>query len=60
MHSTLEGKRRGAAWSKKAIWGNLTPQAKEKFKRVENVTSADFIAFWTQRYNHALQMTKMA
>lgn len=51
MYSTLEGRKRGAAWSKRAIWGNLTQNAKNKFKTVENVTSGDFAQFWKDRYH---------
>lgn len=59
MHSTTEGKKRGAAWSKKAIWGNLTAEAKRKFHTVENVSSGDFIQFWTERFVKALEATKL-
>ena len=59
MHSTAEGRKRGAAWSKKAIWGNLTATAKHKFGSVEKVTSADFMTFWSQRYDHALEQTQL-
>lgn len=58
MHATTEGKKRGAQWSKKAIWGNLTPDAKKKFGTVENVSSGDFIQFWTERFAKALDATK--
>ena len=51
MHSTTEGHKRGEAWSKRAIWQNLTPAAKLKFGKVENVTSQDFIDFWAERFD---------
>jgi hypothetical protein len=56
MHSTTEGSKRGAAWSKRAIWQNLTPAAKAKFKSVENVTSQDFIDFWRERFDKVAEM----
>ena len=49
MYSTAEGRQKGPGWSKKAIWGNLTPEAKKQFGNVNNVTSADFMQFWGNR-----------
>jgi len=46
MRSTGEGRQKGDAWAKAAIWGNLTPAAKAKFGTVENVTSMDFVNEW--------------
>lgn len=46
MASTGEGKQRGAAWAKAAIWGNLSPSAKARFGSVENVSSRDFVDTW--------------
>jgi hypothetical protein len=60
MHSTAEGKRRGAAWSKKAIWGNLPAAAKTKYGTVERVSSQDFMNWWEARFNRALEQTKLA
>ena len=46
MLSTAEGKQKGAAWAKTAIWGNLSSEARAKYGSVENVTSADFTGEW--------------
>jgi hypothetical protein len=51
MYATGEGQRKGEAWAKRAIWGNLPPAAKAKFGSVENVKSGDFTEWWRQRYN---------
>ena len=42
MLSTGEGKQRGEAWAKKAIWGNIPDNLKAKYGSVENVTSRQF------------------
>jgi transglycosylase-like protein with SLT domain len=42
MASTGEGKQRGEAWAKKAIWGNIPDNLKAKYGSVENVTSRQF------------------
>lgn len=60
MHSTIEGKRRGAAWARRAIWGNLPTQAKSKFGSVENLTSGDFVDWWIARFERAVEQTKEA
>jgi hypothetical protein len=49
MYATREGREKGAAWAKKAIWGNVPDDMKAKFGSVENVTSRDFIAMWDQK-----------
>jgi uncharacterized protein (TIGR02594 family) len=49
MASTAEGRQRGEAWAKQAIWGNLTPEAKRQFGSVDNVTSRQFVEFWSGR-----------
>jgi hypothetical protein len=49
MLGTGEGKKKGEAWAKAAIWGNLPKSAQEQFGSVENVTSRDFVGVWTQR-----------
>jgi hypothetical protein len=46
MLSTGEGKQKGEAWAKKAIWGNIPDQAKKQFGSVENVSSKDFVGLW--------------
>jgi hypothetical protein len=58
MHATIEGKQKGPAWSKRAIWQNLPAEAKKKFGTVEKVSSGDFIDWWVQRYRRALEQTK--
>lgn len=50
MASTAEGRQRGDAWAKAAIWGNVPDNVKAMFPGgVESVTSADFVAIWRQR-----------
>lgn len=50
MASTTEGRKRGAAWAKDAIWGNMTPEMKSHFPGgVEDVTSRQFIGLWHMR-----------
>jgi len=46
MASTGEGKAKGEAWAKKAIWGNVPDDLKKKFGSVENISSKDFYAMW--------------
>ena len=60
MHSTTEGKQKGAAWAKRAIWQNLPASAKKEFGKVENVTSGNFVDWWADRYARALEQTKEA
>jgi hypothetical protein len=49
MASTGEGREKGAAWAKAAIWGNIPNADKRRFGSVENVTSADFIKVWDDK-----------
>lgn len=49
MASTAEGRKKGAAWAKKAIWGNIPDSEKAKFGSVENVTSKQFTDMWSHR-----------
>jgi hypothetical protein len=49
MLNTGEGKRKGEAWAKAAIWGNLPQSAQQQFGSVENVTSRDFVGVWQQK-----------
>lgn len=51
MYSTREGQMRGKAWAKRAIWGNLTPEARRRYKNVNNITSGQFTQFWADRTN---------
>ena len=50
MYLTAEGQERGEAWARKAIWGNVPSDIKDQIKGgVEALTSAQFIAIWTER-----------
>jgi hypothetical protein len=50
MYLTVEGQERGEAWARKAIWGNVPSDIKDQIKGgVEALTSAQFIAIWTER-----------
>lgn len=50
MYLTNEGQEKGEAWARKAIWGNVPSDIKDQFKGgVEALTSAQFIALWTER-----------
>jgi hypothetical protein len=49
MASTGEGQQKGAAWAKRAIWGNIPEAAKAKFGSVDNVTSQDFMDLWDDK-----------
>jgi hypothetical protein len=57
MADTGEGKRKGEAWAKKAIWGNLPDSVKAKYGSVENVSSADFVAEWGHKVGEAGEWT---
>ena len=46
MASTGEGRQKGAAWAKQAIWGNVPDADKARFGSVENISSADFMGLW--------------
>ena len=50
MYLTSEGQEKGEAWARKAIWGNVPWDLKNKIKGgVEALTSGQFIALWTER-----------
>jgi hypothetical protein len=52
MYLTSEGQERGEAWARKAIWGNVPWDLKNKIKGgVKALTSGQFIALWTERVN---------
>src|SRR5215813_309815 len=52
MYLTSEGQEKGEKWARKAIWGNVPRDLKNKFKGgVEALTSGQFIALWTERVN---------
>jgi hypothetical protein len=50
MYLTSEGQEKGEKWARKAIWGNVPADLKNKIKGgVEGLTSGQFIAIWTER-----------
>jgi hypothetical protein len=50
MYLTREGQEKGVAWARKAIWGNVPSDLKNKIKGgLEALTSGQFIAIWTER-----------
>ena len=52
MYLTGEGQEKGEAWARKAIWGNVPSDIKNKIKGgLEALTSGEFIALWTERVN---------
>lgn len=56
MAATGEGRQKGDRWSKAAIWDNVPDQYKATFGSVNNVSSADFMAMWQQRFARATKM----
>ena len=46
MASTAEGRQKGPAWAKAAIWGNVPKDARARYGSVDNMTSADFLDLW--------------
>ena len=52
MCATDEGALKGEQWCKKCIWGNLLPEWKRTFGKVDNIQSGEFIALWTGRIDH--------
>jgi hypothetical protein len=57
MLATGEGKQKGEAWAKKAIWGNVPDDMKKQFGSVENITSRDFIAMWDKKVSGGAGVT---
>lgn len=55
MAATGEGRQKGEAWAKQAIWGNIPDQYKAKFGSVDNVTSRDFINMWAAKWGGGAQ-----
>jgi hypothetical protein len=52
MYLTSEGQEKGEAWARKAIWGNVPSDLKNKIKGgLAALTSGQFIALWTERVN---------
>ena len=60
MASTREGRARGEAWARRAIWDNLTPEMRRRFGSVDNVTSQDFVNFWDGRVQRGIQSQNQA
>src|SRR5262245_16372691 len=55
MYLTSEGQEKGEAWARKAIWGNVPWDLKNKIKGgVNALTSGQFIAIWTERVNRLM------
>ena len=49
-YPTGEGQEKGEAWARKAIWGNVPSDIKNKIKGgLRRSTSGQFIALWTER-----------
>ena len=52
MYLTSEGQEKGEKWARKAIWGNVPSDIKNKIKGgVDALTSGEFLALWTERVN---------
>lgn len=50
MASTAEGRQRGDAWAKQAIWGNVPDQLKANYPGgVDSMTSRDFVDLWRNK-----------
>jgi hypothetical protein len=52
MCTTDEGVLKGEQWCRKCIWRNLFPEWKQTFKKVEKISSGDFVRLWTERIGH--------
>ena len=46
MAGTGEGRAKGEAWAKQAIWGNVPDDVKRQYGSVENMTSRQFTDLW--------------
>jgi hypothetical protein len=63
MYATAEGQKKGEAWAKKAIWGNIPNSDKQRFGSVDNVTSRDFMQLWNDKvakFGGAKSITELA
>jgi|SRR5579883_133055 hypothetical protein len=49
MCATDEGREKGEAWCKRAIWANTLPEVKQIWKSVDNLTSGAFVRMWESR-----------
>src|SRR5215475_4208043 len=53
MYLTSEGQEKGEKWARKAIWGNVPCDLKNKIKGgVNALTSGQFITLWAERVEH--------
>ncbi len=49
MASTGEGRQKGPAWARAAIWGNVPDDVKARYGSVDNITSAQFVQLWQRK-----------
>lgn len=49
MAGTAEGRQKGEAWAKQAIWGNVPDDMKPMLGSVDDVTGAQFMAAWAKK-----------
>ena len=49
MCATDEGRLKGERWCKRAIWQNTLPDVKKAWGSVDKLTSAAFVAMWSDR-----------
>ena len=50
MYLTSAGQEKGESWARKAVWGNVPSDLKDKIKGgLEALTSGQFIALWAER-----------
>jgi hypothetical protein len=54
MCATDEGRQKGEAWCKRAIWGNTLPSVKAVWKSVDKLTSGAFVSMWQDRVSYFL------
>lgn len=59
MLATGEGKRKGEAWAKKAVWGNVPSDVRRNFDR-DSMTSREFIAVWMSKIEGIPYRTALA
>jgi len=56
MMSTAEGRQKGEAWAKQAVWGNIPTQDKAILQargiNANNITSRDFMNLWQADFDH--------
>jgi hypothetical protein len=50
MYRTAEGQKRGEAWARRAIWGNVPTDQRARFPAgVDSITSRGFMEIWARR-----------